>query len=229
MGALDHADDPWIVKNGEALRAALDTVRGHLGWVLVEANVSGADLRVDGRHVGKLPLPRVRLLAGAGHVEVSAPGHEGATRAIVVAPRTEVKVVVQLVATPPPLVVPERSLLVVEGPPTRVRTSRWTMVGVGAVSLGAFSLGLGAFFAVRTLDRKHERDAHCSPAGCDEEGLVADRAARFSSTMALTTLGLGLVATVGGLVLLVRSPASPVVVTSAAGPHHLAITVGSTW
>lgn len=227
-GALAHASDPWIQKNGDALRAALEVVRGHLGWVLVEANVVGAELRVDGRPVGKLPLPRVRIVAGAGFVEVSAGGHESASRAVVVPARGEVKVVLVLVARPPE----ERPLVVVEGPTTgvtRARTSPWTTLGIGAMSMGVFSLGLGTFFAIRTLEYKSERDAHCSAVGCDAEGLSADRAARFSSALSLTTLGVGLAATVGGLVVFLRGRAGEVVVTSHAGPRHLGLAVGTTW
>lgn len=228
VGALAHASDPWIQKNGDALRAALEVVRGHLGWVLVEANVVGAELRVDGRFVGKLPLPRVRVVAGAGFVEVSAGGHESVSRAVVVPARGEVKVGLVLVAAPPPV---ERPLVVVEGPATRVpvRTSPWTKVGIGAMSVGVFSLGLGTFFVFRTLEHKHERDAHCSALGCDAEGLSADRAARFSSGLALTTLGVGLAATVGGLVVFLRGRSADVVVTSNAGPRHLGLAVGTTW
>jgi len=80
-------------------------------------------------------------------------------------------------------------------PPDRpIATTRW--IGFGAVGLGVVALGVGSVFGLRALDQKGERDEHCDATGCDPEGLVLQRDARTSATIATVgfALGIGLVA-----------------------------------
>jgi hypothetical protein len=74
---LAATEDPWIDERRKALEEALDRVRSHLGWLIAESNVAGAELRVDGVKVALLPTAEpVRIVAGTHTLEVTA---EGAT------------------------------------------------------------------------------------------------------------------------------------------------------
>ncbi len=54
--ALRHTDDPWISAHHATLDVALREIASRLGAVEVSCNVHGAEVRVDGRVVGKTPL-----------------------------------------------------------------------------------------------------------------------------------------------------------------------------
>src|SRR6478609_9704495 len=54
--AMQASGDPWIVKNQAVLADALGIIQGHLGRVEVMGDPEGADVSVNGRKVGKLPL-----------------------------------------------------------------------------------------------------------------------------------------------------------------------------
>lgn len=69
---LVSQQDPWIQRHRVALEMALDTVRRHLGTLEVDTNLGGAEIFVDGRLVGRAPLPEqgVRVAAGSVRIEV---------------------------------------------------------------------------------------------------------------------------------------------------------------
>src|SRR4051812_29479648 len=103
LEALRSPEDPWIQRFRSALDAALVTVQTHLGWLLVESNVDGAELRVDGALVATLPLREpVRALAGSATIEVSAPGYVTARRTIDVGSNGRSRESVRLEAEPRP-------------------------------------------------------------------------------------------------------------------------------
>lgn len=84
--ALRSRTDGWIMKNHGVLEQALMTIRSHLGRLDILANPVGAEIRVDGRDVGKAPLPEpVRVSIGSVVVEIRAPGYYSATRNVTVA------------------------------------------------------------------------------------------------------------------------------------------------
>jgi hypothetical protein len=131
------ADDPWIGRNRAALEGALATVRTHLGWIEVEANVA-ADLWIDGQQVGSLPMPHP-LRVSVGHVTLAARavGFAEENEAIDVAPGDRVHVSLTLVvehrdraAAPPPASPP---------PPEKSRSLAWATLGasVALVAGGA--------------------------------------------------------------------------------------------
>src|SRR5262245_5743759 len=45
--ALSAADDPWIIKNREALEGARSTIEDRLGWLFVMTNAEGAEIWID--------------------------------------------------------------------------------------------------------------------------------------------------------------------------------------
>ena len=74
--ALSHSDDPWISEHRVALRVALEEIASRLGTVEISCNVDGAEVKIDGRVVGRTPLGRhLRLIAGKSVVEVLVDGY----------------------------------------------------------------------------------------------------------------------------------------------------------
>ena len=94
---------------GERPRRLLKEVRAQVGALTVEANVPDAEVVVDGKVVGKLPLPDpIFLDPGSHRVEVKAPGYESSTRVAVMNAGTSMLFRMRLepmrveVAPPPP-------------------------------------------------------------------------------------------------------------------------------
>jgi hypothetical protein len=81
--ALHETSDPWVSKNRATLDEALGTIEAHLGRVEVLGDPEGAEVSVNGRPVGKLPLAdAVRVSAGEVDVEMRAPGYVPAQRTL---------------------------------------------------------------------------------------------------------------------------------------------------
>ena len=75
--ALASSNDAWVTSQRVRLERALHDVEQHLPRLSPQTNVPGAELRVNGQFVGRLPLPSPWvLIGGSGAVELSAPGHQ---------------------------------------------------------------------------------------------------------------------------------------------------------
>src|SRR3954465_6165956 len=75
--ALQSPDDPSIVKYRQMLTDALTTARSQVGDLAVEGSPAGAEVVVDGRAIGVLPLSvPVKIAAHNTEVVVRAPGYE---------------------------------------------------------------------------------------------------------------------------------------------------------
>jgi hypothetical protein len=64
--ALSATTDQWIIKNRPVLETSLAAIRTHLGMLEVIGGPEGADIKVDGRQLGKMPLASPQRVA-AGH------------------------------------------------------------------------------------------------------------------------------------------------------------------
>ena len=87
-------EDAWVARYRASLEQALAVVRGHLGWLTVEAEPSSATLRV-----AEQPAPvgkPVRVVAGEVPIEVSAEGHKRVVRSVPVAAEATVREAVEL-------------------------------------------------------------------------------------------------------------------------------------
>ncbi len=83
--ALHAAGDAWVLKNRATLDEALGAIQSHLGRVEVIGDPAGADVSVNGRAVGKLPLHEpVRVSAGEVEVELHAPGYVPMQRTVTI-------------------------------------------------------------------------------------------------------------------------------------------------
>jgi hypothetical protein len=81
QAGLRDQSDPWIAKNRETLERSLAVITAHLGALEVLGLPAGAEVYVERRKVGVLPLPGpVWASLGTVAVEVRAPGYFPATR-----------------------------------------------------------------------------------------------------------------------------------------------------
>ncbi|HEY8039329.1 MAG TPA: PEGA domain-containing protein [Polyangiaceae bacterium] len=248
--ALRAADDRWIAANRSVLGAGLAAIRGHLGSLDVDADATGAELWVNGARIGALPLPAaLRVEAGSVVIEVRAPGHATARRMTSVEPGESARESVHLVplappapsmdARPPPAPrdesltpspAPEPRVVPVDRP---MRATAWVLLGAGMAGLAS-----GAYFGVRTLATRSDRDGRCQGPGgtCTPLGLALDGEARSLALRSTAWFAGGLVAAgVGaGLFLLSRSRILPGGVTALRlgvdlGPDRATGGVGGSW
>jgi hypothetical protein len=86
--ALQSTEDPWIHKHLGAMNQALKAVAHHVGLLEVSGSPPGAEIRVDGELVGRLPLPNpVAVTVGEVAIDVRAPGYLPITRVATTAAR----------------------------------------------------------------------------------------------------------------------------------------------
>jgi hypothetical protein len=231
--ALGTGDDAWIASHRSLLDTGLASIRGHLGWLTVTADVASAELWVNDARVGTLPLAQpLRIEAGSAVVEVRAEGYAPARRLATIEPGVTAREAVHLVALVAPapggdVPVPTRA-----GEPavrTRVvpanralRTTGYAVGGAGLVGLAA-----GAYFGVETFQKKSERDAQCTP-GCTQAGVTYDGEARSFALDSTVLIIAGAVAVGAGVGLLWVSR-SRIVVTPQVGADRAGVMVGGSW
>jgi hypothetical protein len=214
--------DPWIRKNRPVIDEQMRTVKGHIGSVEVTGDPAGAQVLVNGRSVGSLPLASaVRVSAGSVDVEVNAPGYARAFRTVTVGAGQYQTVVIRLEKaieatsrTVPHPEAPKASPEPDVGPPRPWQ--RWA--AIGAFAGAAVGAGAGAYGIVKYNDRVHmfnrkcdessggalDRTTHQPDAGCAQ--LQSDyHGARTLSLVGFSAAGV-LAAT--GVVLFLTAPDS---------------------
>jgi len=83
--ALQASDDGWVVKHRKTMEDALGAIGQHVGRLDVRGGPAGADVRVDGELIGKLPLGApFAVTAGGVTVDVRAEGYVPSQRATTV-------------------------------------------------------------------------------------------------------------------------------------------------
>ena len=83
--ALAVPDHPWIARNRDILEQTRANARKNIGEVTVTGSPDGAEVLVNGRPVGTLPLAApVRLDRGPAEIQVRAPGYAPASRALAI-------------------------------------------------------------------------------------------------------------------------------------------------
>ena len=83
--ALKGGQDPWIQKNLAVLEKTLAEVKRQVARIEITGEPVGADVLVNGRPVGKVPLPQpVRVNAGTVDIELRAPGYKPTLRTVAV-------------------------------------------------------------------------------------------------------------------------------------------------
>jgi hypothetical protein len=159
--AIARADDPWIASRAEALRTAMPLIEEHLPALDPRANADDAELLVDGRSVGRLPLPSPRRVpAGTVVLEIRAPGRVPLRRTLTLRddevlldrfalePASVSAPPTPRCALPPPLRAPEPTA-------SPRRAAGWALVAGGAAVVVA---GAAVWVGLR-LDQNSARDA----------------------------------------------------------------------
>jgi hypothetical protein len=82
--AVASPDHPWVAKNLATLKAQLATAKSQIGELYIIGEPVGAEVLVNGKPVGKLPLSApIRLDKGRADVQVRAPGYTATSDSIV--------------------------------------------------------------------------------------------------------------------------------------------------
>lgn len=215
--ALAAENDPWVEKNREALALAMDIVSKELGWLDVRADVSDAELYVNGALAATLPLAEpLRVVAGQLTVEVRATGYLPTAIEATLPAETTKALEVKLQPAPPPdptpnAQPPEPAPLPLPEPADVEAAPSWTPWIVSTAVVGGVGLTLGAAFGIRTLVVKDERDAICPEATCSsQEGVDLDDEARAMALGSTVSFVVGGVGAAAALILFLVEPEAPI-------------------
>ncbi|MET0414212.1 MAG: PEGA domain-containing protein [Polyangiaceae bacterium] len=149
--ALAQRDDPYIAAHEEALSEALSAIEAQLSQLSVIGQPEGADVFLDGRRLGTLPLEApARILSGPHVLRVSLRGHRAYTASLDALPGVPVNQVVYLEPEPrrvsprrtPP---PSDDFMRDEEPHPSSQWLTWTLGGLS----GAAAVTSAAAFLVR--------------------------------------------------------------------------------
>lgn len=107
--AMDATNDAWAAKYHSTLVDAMGVIQRHLGRVEIIGEPAGAEVSVNGRAVGRLPLADpVTVSAGQVDVEVRSPGYEPGQRTVSIVAGQYQRVVLRLgKEAPPPVAAPK--------------------------------------------------------------------------------------------------------------------------
>lgn len=208
LSAALASDSPWIAKNRPVLEQAIAGVRTHIAIVTV-VGPPGAEVAVNGRAVGRLPLSEpLHIAEGRAQIEGTAPDHQPATLDVTLEGGKEFKATLDLApAAPPPqpaLTAPALSAPPLSGGPPADTGRRWRpWVGSGLLAVSAAALATGIVWV--SIDGNPTCDIPSSaPAG--------SRCARVydTKTPGWIAIGAGAAAGIAGGILLWKGRAGDV-------------------
>ena len=147
LAALASDADPWIAKYKDALGGALATVRTHLGDLILNGGVAGAEVKVDGEKAAVLPATApLRLVVGTHTLEVRADGYYPFSQPVTIRADAPAAVSIEMhVRVEPPAPRPAAQVFAPPPrPPERVPvSSAQRTVGVALAVSAAAPLALG--------------------------------------------------------------------------------------
>jgi PEGA domain len=170
--ALAAASHPWVSNNRAALKTAVKQAHANVGEVRVTGEPADAEILVDGKNVGRLPLPSpLRLGKGPHDVAARATGFEEQVRSLAVMGGDTQVVAFKLPAVaalpaPPPVasVAPVVPVVAPSAPEPEASStrSRRTLAWVGA-GAAAVALVVGVVETTRWIGKLHDFDNHEGP------------------------------------------------------------------
>ena len=84
--AVRTTGDAWVEKNRTALQKSLAVVKDHVGTLQVTGEPEGAEIYVNGRRRGQIPMNKpITVMAGDVDVEVRASGYKRAAQKVTIA------------------------------------------------------------------------------------------------------------------------------------------------
>jgi hypothetical protein len=145
--ALAQENHPYVLRHRKALDDAARVIGNNIGRVAVEGGPPGAEVRLNGKLVGTLPIASpVRVTVGSYTLEVRLAGHYTARRPITVAGHGFVRESIQLEPLPADDTAEQRASKEPSGAGTAVDPSSergwltWTLAGLG-VAAGVTTIG----------------------------------------------------------------------------------------
>jgi tetratricopeptide (TPR) repeat protein len=224
------------------VEAELRKQEARIGVLVVTAKPEGADVRVDGKPVGKTPPARsVRVNAGRHTVEAAAVGYLSAAREITARGRESVEVSLELeprvAVAQAPAPVGQVEKRVSSPPPVEAGTGSWRRTaGYVLGGVGVAALATGSIVALLSLDRASEarRRAQEAKTGAAWDTAAADLyAARDRNKLGWTIAGAGGALVIGGLVVALTGDSRPervaLTLTPAVGPRGGALMMAGGW
>ncbi|HEY2902063.1 MAG TPA: PEGA domain-containing protein [Polyangia bacterium] len=241
--AYEHVDaalhvpaDAWIVKNHSVLESSLTTIRKHVGELEILGEPAGAEIRVDGRPQGTLPMTRrIHATAGTASVEVRAAGFLTITRTVLITPDELTRETIMLQPVAPMGASPAEAPRAPEalsgggesGHPQEASsasaTNRRRLAWVGVAGAGLFAAGGVAALLVREskaqwfVDASHGCDENApnrGGAGCND----AYQSGQTAIKLAIGSfVGAGLFAAGAAVLFLTSQPASNAASSSTVG------------
>jgi hypothetical protein len=206
--ALASPNDPWIRKNEQVLRESLDRVLDQFGTLQVIGSPSGAEVVVEGRVVGTVPMNQpARIRVGDCKFEVRAPGYASVTRAVAIESSVPRRETVELSATSLSVVSQPQAATVRsidpqrQPPPTEPDSGsrpghsgvRTAGVVMGASGLVAIATGVGFGIAARSAGKNNSQTGNTFDPNADSTG-------KTFQTLQYVGLGLGAALLVAGTV-----------------------------
>jgi hypothetical protein len=155
LDAVLSAEDPWVRRHRETVRAALDAVCAHLGWITLDVEPADVALRVEGEAVAagvalRRPIGAVAVTATrdgyyTAERAVEVRGGETTREAIALRPRVDSPAPTASsavpVAAPPPVSVAAPAVAT-ELPARRASWSGPLALGAGGVAMLGLAAGL---------------------------------------------------------------------------------------
>src|SRR6185503_12122474 len=202
--ALAQADHPYVVRHRQALEDARSVIEDNIGRLEVEGEPAGAEVRLNGRLIGTLPLAApVGVTVGSYILEVKLDGHYAARRPIVIAGHDFVRESVRLERLPTDEL-GTRTFPIAVGPSPEPAAAldrsstrswlTWTFAGLGAA---AGVTAFGALIYREVHANRWNDDARCLAVGqtraqiCDGE---RDKVASADRIALVTGIATGLFA-----------------------------------
>jgi hypothetical protein len=201
--ALNDTDDPWIARYRVQLERSLSAVQEHLAWLQVDSNVAGAEVWIAREPRGRVPLDRMRVVAGEVSVEVRAPGYPPIQRQLL----AEAKSVVRADFTftrRATIESPSASGSSAGGhandtaPRPPKRTAGWIALGAAG---GLLLTGVAASVTREWEAQIYNDDSKCGPAG----GLLRSARCGTNRDIGLAAQTVAIVAYIGGGIAAVAS------------------------
>jgi len=142
--ALRATSDPWVSRNLKTLEDAMTVIKQHVARVEVVSKPPGAEIFVNGRSVGKTPLPAaIRVSAGEVDVEAREDGYTTASHTVHLVGGQYQTVVLRLEKEGSPEAIKSGGGNIVEpaqgvvddGPSSARVVAKWTALGLGGAGL----------------------------------------------------------------------------------------------
>jgi hypothetical protein len=190
--ALASPNDPWIQKNQQVLRSSLERVQDQFGTLQILGSPAGAQVVVEGRVVGELPMRKgARVRTGECRFEVRAAGHSNVVRTVTIeagVPRRETvelslsatasnMAATQAVQTPrsslaPPAPPNDESPPPVEAAAPERNHARLRTIGIVLGAAGLVAVGGGVAFGVaaRSAAKENSQSNNTFDPNADSSG-----------------------------------------------------------